>query len=48
MRGKETQKDVILKVLHNKSEQYRRTVLENLEMINRYEALRAKLIMTHY
>ena len=33
---------------HNKSEQYRRTVLENLEMINRYEALRAKLIMTHY
>lgn len=33
---------------HNKSESYRRTVLENLEMINRYEALRAKLIMTHY
>lgn len=33
---------------HNKSNSYRRTVLENLEMINRYEALRAKLIMTHY
>ena len=33
---------------HNKSPQYKQTVLENLEMINRYEALRAKLIMTHY
>lgn len=33
---------------HNKSESYRRTVLENLAMIERYEALRAKLITTHY
>ena len=32
---------------HNKSESYRRTVLENLAMIERYEALRAKLIETH-
>ena len=29
--------------LHNKSDAYRRTVLENLELIRRYEAVRAKL-----
>lgn len=29
--------------LHNKSEAYRRTVLDNLELIRRYETLRAKL-----
>ena len=33
---------------HNKSPQYRKTVLENLEMIERYEALRGKLIKLHY
>lgn len=33
---------------HNKSAQYLNTVKENLAMIERYEALRKKLIETHY
>lgn len=38
------QKDRNLAIwLHNKSDAYRRTVLENLELIRRYEAVRAKL-----
>ena len=38
------QKDRDLAIwLHNKSDAYRRTVLENLELIRRYEAVRAKL-----
>lgn len=32
---------------HNKSPQYRKTVLENLAMIDRYEALRKKLVEMH-
>ena len=42
-------KDIHLGIyFHNKSSAYEKTVLENLAMIERYEALRAKLIMTHY
>ena len=38
------QKDRDLAIwLHNKSDAYRRTVLENLDMVRRYEAVRAKL-----
>jgi len=33
---------------HNKSPKYLNTVMENLEMIERYEVLREKLIKTHY
>ena len=42
--AKNPEKDINRAIwLHNKSEMYRRTVLQNLEMIERMETLRTKL-----